>query len=197
MPQVVPTKVIIPREGADGANALRNFRHGRFPTAAPHADENLTVILETRVTGLLSSIRYSGAMNKPLIFSVLAVFTLLTGNASAQTIVQITRSDCDHLVAHVPASDEAYAPGVDVNGNAVASADLNAQPRVVMPDVISIPVTVDLATNLGIATPFLARPTVGEVQVTSDGRVTFNGQPVGGDAQQELAKRCQTLGAAN
>jgi len=100
-------------------------------------------------------------------------------------------------VAHVPASDVAYAPGVDVNGNAVASADLNAQPRVVMPDVISIPVTVDLATNLGIATPFLARPTVGEVQVTSDGRVTFNGQPVGGDAQQELAKRCQTLGAAN
>jgi len=56
---------------------------------------------------------------------------------------------------------------------------------------------VDLATSLGIATPFLARPTVGEVQVTSDGRVTFNSQPVGGDAQQELAKRCQTLGAAN
>lgn len=168
-----------------------------FRPLPPHADENPTVILETRVTGLLSSIRYSGAMNKPLIFSVLAVFTLLTGNASAQTIVQITRSDCDHLVAHVPASDVAYAPGVDVNGNAVASADLNAQPQVVMPDVISIPVTVDLATNLGIATPFLARPTVGEVQVTSDGRVTFNGQPVGGDAQQELAKRCQTLGAAN
>ncbi len=132
-------------------------------------------------------------MKKPLIISVLAVFAALTGNAAAQTTVQITRADCDRLVTYVPANDVAYTPGVDVNGNAVATADLNGQPQIAMPEVILIPVTVDLATNLGIATPFLARPTVGEVQVTSDGRVTFNGQPVGGDAQQELAKTCQNI----
>jgi hypothetical protein len=58
-------------------------------------------------------------------------------------------------------------------------------------------VTIDLATNLGINTPFLARPTVGEVQTTRDGRVTFNCQPIGGSAQQELAKRCQQIGVTN
>ncbi|MDA0786872.1 MAG: hypothetical protein O3B37_11355 [Proteobacteria bacterium] len=94
-------------------------------------------------------------------------------------------------------ADVAYRPGVDVNGNAVAPADLNAQPQIAVPDVISIPVTIDLATNLGINTPFLARPTVGEVQITRDGRVTFNGQPIGGAAQQELAKRCQQVSVTN
>ncbi|MBT3400614.1 MAG: hypothetical protein HN420_11545 [Rhodospirillaceae bacterium] len=94
-------------------------------------------------------------------------------------------------------SDVSYRPGVDVNGNAVAPADLNAQPQISVPDVISIPVTIDLATNLGINTPFLARPTVGEVQITRDGRVSFNGQPIGDSTQHELAKRCQQVGVAN
>ena len=111
--------------------------------------------------------------------------------------MRITEADCSRLVTHVAAADVNYRPGVDVNGNAVAPADLNAQPQIAVPDVISIPVTVDLATNLGIDTPFLARPTVGEVQITRDGRVSFNGQPIGGPAQQELAKRCQQLGVTN
>ena len=123
---------------------------------------------------------------------ILAVF----GPANAQTAVQITESDCSRLVAHVAASDVNYRPGVDVNGNAVAPADLNPQPQIAVPEVISIPVTIDLATDLGIDTPFLARPSVGEVQVTRDGRVSFNGQPIGDSAQHELARRCQQIGAA-
>ena len=105
--------------------------------------------------------------------------------------------DCSQLVTHVASSDVSYRPGVDVTGNAVPPADLNAQPQISVPDVISIPVTIDLATNLGINTPFLARPTVGEVQITRDGRVSFNGQPIGDSTQHELAKRCQQVGVAN
>jgi hypothetical protein len=136
-------------------------------------------------------------MRNTPIFVIFAVFLVILAPAHAQTTLQITESDCSQLVTHVASSDVSYRPGVDVNGNAVAPADLNAQPQIAVPDVISIPVTIDLATNLGINTPFLARPTVGEVQITRDGRVTFNCQPIGGSAQQELAKRCQQIGVTN
>jgi len=131
------------------------------------------------------------------IFAVLALISGASGPVHAQTTVRITEADCSRLVTHVAAADVNYRPGVDVNGNAVAPADLNAQPQIRMPDVISIPVTIDLATNLGIDTPFLARPTVGEVQITRDGRVSFNGQPIGDATQQELAQRCQRVGGGN
>lgn len=122
-------------------------------------------------------------------------FSVSIQKAHAQTTIVITKAECDRLVTHVASANVAYTPGVDVNGNAVAPADLNPQPQISMPDTISIPVTIDLATNLGIPTSFLARPTVGEVQVSSDGRVTFNNQPVSGAAEHELAKRCQVIGA--
>jgi len=132
-------------------------------------------------------------MEKSFYFMALVVFMRVAEAAAAQTTVLINEADCDRLVTHVSSSDVAYTPGVDVNGGAVAPADLNAQPQIQVPDVISIPVTIDLATSLGIQTPFLARPTVGNVQVTRDGRVSFNGQPINSDAQHELAKRCQVV----
>ena len=132
-------------------------------------------------------------MEKSFYFMALVVFMGVVEAAAAQTTVLINEADCDRLVTHVSSSDVAYTPGVDVNGGAVAPADLNAQPQIQVPDVISIPVTIDLATSLGIQTPFLARPTVGNVQVTRDGRVSFNGQPINSDAQHELAKRCQVV----
>ena len=133
-------------------------------------------------------------MDKFKYFIGLSLFLGWVAPVHAQATVEISRAACDSLSVHVPSADVAYQPGVDVNGNAVAPADLNGQPQISVPETISIPVTIDLATNLGIPTPFLARPTVGEVKVTRDGRVTFNGQPVGGDAQQELARRCQKAG---
>ena len=130
-----------------------------------------------------------------MFFMALLVFSVTGQETRAQTTIVITKAECDRLVTHVASADVAYTPGVDVNGNAVAPAYLNPQPQISIPDTISIPVTIDLAANLGIPTSFLARPTVGEVQVSSDGRVTFNGQPVSGAAEHELAKRCQVIGA--
>ena len=34
---------------------------------------------------------------------------------------------------------------------------------------------------------------IGDVVVTSDGRVTFNGTPLTSDAQHELAQKCQQI----
>jgi len=126
---------------------------------------------------------------------ILMILLLPIHAALAQSVVTINAADCDRLVAHVAAPDVAYTPGVDVNGQAVAPADLNGAPDIQMPDVITIPVTIDLATRLGIPTSFLARPTVGEVQVSRDGRASFNGEPLTSDAEHELAKRCQGVTA--
>lgn len=116
--------------------------------------------------------------------------------ATAHT-VQISEQDCSDLARHVASADIIYQPGVDVNGNVVAPADLNAAGQIQAPDTITIPLTLDLASRLGIPAEgnadFLARPVIGDVVVTSDGRVTFNGTPLTSDAQHELAQKCQRI----
>lgn len=121
-----------------------------------------------------------------------------TTAASAQITVEITEQDCSQLVQHVAAADVAYQPGVDVNGNAVAPADLDGPQQIPAPEVISFLLTLDLADRLGIqpvdAVDVLARPVIGIVAITSDGRVSFNGNPLTSDDQFELAQLCQRVG---
>jgi len=120
-----------------------------------------------------------------------------TTAATAQITVEITEQDCSQLVQHVASADVAYQPGVDVNGNAVAPADLNGPQQIPAPDVISFPLTLDLADRLGISlgdgVDILARPVIGDVAITSDGRVFFNGKPLTSDEQHELAQTCQRV----
>ncbi|MDH3739184.1 MAG: hypothetical protein OER92_08310 [Alphaproteobacteria bacterium] len=115
--------------------------------------------------------------------------------ATAQATVQISERDCSHLVRHVAAADATYQPGIDAAGNAVAPADLDGSGQIPAPDAIIIPLTLDLADRLGIPpggnADYLARPVIGDVVVTSEGRVTFNGTPLTSDAQHELAQQCQ------
>jgi hypothetical protein len=122
-----------------------------------------------------------------------------TAAATAQITVEITEQDCSQLVQHVAAADVAYQPGVDVNGDAVAPADLNGAQQIPAPDVVSFPLTLDLADRLGISlgdgVDILARPVIGDVAITSDGRVFFNGNPLTSDEQFELAQKCQRIAA--
>lgn len=122
----------------------------------------------------------------------------LAAPAMAQIEIRITEADCASLMLHVPDADVAYRPGVDVNGNAVAPADLSPTPSIPLPDTVTIPITLDLASRLGIPpggnADYLARPEIGKVTVTADGRVAFNGVPLTSDAQHALARRCQEAG---
>ena len=114
---------------------------------------------------------------------------------AAITRVAITRADCARLVAHVPAPDVAYRPGVDVYGREVAPADLGGAPRIELPETILIDIEIDLLQRFGTpASPALYDPDV-EVGVVAyrDGRFTFNGQPLQDEAQAELAARCQEI----
>lgn len=128
---------------------------------------------------------------------LLAPFVLVasTTAAAAQTTVQISAEDCSQLVRHVAADDVTYRAGVDVNGDAVAPADLDGAAPIAMPSTIVFPLTLDLASRLGIPpggnADFLARPVIGDIAVTADGRVTFNGVPLTSEEQFELAQKCQ------
>ena len=128
---------------------------------------------------------------------IVGAITAATGQSTDQISVQISEQDCSQLVRHVASNDATYQPGVDVNGNSVTPADLNGSGQIPAPDAITFPLTLDLADRLGIPpggnADFLARPVIGDVVVTSDGRVYFNGIPLTSDAQHELSQMCQRV----
>lgn len=109
--------------------------------------------------------------------------------------VTITRTDCARLVAHIPAADVAYQPGVDAYGRAVAPADLNGGTQIPVPETLHIPIEIDLLDRFGIpAHPDLYESDIplGEV-VYRNGRLSFNGQPLQNEAAAELSRRCQQI----
>jgi hypothetical protein len=84
---------------------------------------------------------------------------------------------CQKLAQHTPTDDVAYKPGVDVNGNAVAPADL-ASPVSVVNEFIEVPLTIDLAQRLNLNAKGLEmRGAMGVLRLgTKDGSVSFQGQ---------------------
>ena len=118
-------------------------------------------------------------------------------SGAVQNTVVLTRADCSRLTAHVPSADATYQPGVDVRGRAVAPADLPGTPQIVMPEEITIAITVDLQARFGIpVTSNLYKPeaSIGTVVVRPDGRASFNGQPLTSQEQSALGYLCQRQG---
>lgn len=105
--------------------------------------------------------------------------------------LRLTEADCRAVVAHEPAPDVAFAPGVDVRGRPVAPADLPGSVRIDLPDEIVIPIQVDLARRLGVPrTRYEADAYVGTVTVV-DGRPYFDGQPLFDADRAALAAACR------
>lgn len=120
-----------------------------------------------------------------------------SGDATAPTIT-VTRSACKELVSHVPDDDVAYKPGVDVRGNAVAPADLNGGSTILksLPKEIEFPVTIDFFEYSGITAPtgVSGDQNIGKITFRN-GRVYFNDQPLGDDANRaELIDACRKAG---
>ncbi len=139
--------------------------------------------------------RRSIAYRAAALLVLAAAWRAVPAAAHEKSTVAITRADCARLVAHLPAPDVAYQPGVDVHGREVVPADLGGAPRIEVPETILIYIEIDLLERFGIpANPALydAHVEVGEV-LYKDGRFTFNGQPLQDEAQAELAARCQEV----
>lgn len=131
-------------------------------------------------------------MRIPVTISAILWLVSAVFPAAAETVT-VTVEGCAGLVRHVPDSDVAYKPGVDVDGNEVTPADLPGAAPIKLPEQIDIPITVEIDTRYGIpAVPGLYKPeaTIGTVTYR-DGRFWFNGQPLQDEAQAELTRACQ------
>jgi len=104
--------------------------------------------------------------------------------------VRIDAAACRYVTAYAPSPDTDYVPGVDVDGKRVAPADLGAGRQIRFPTNFVIPVSFDLARRLGLPPAFEEKAYVGLISV-ENGRLSFNGQPIGDDSDAELAALCR------
>ena len=111
--------------------------------------------------------------------------------------ITVTLEDCRRLVAHQPADDVAYKPGVDAYGRPVMPADLPGTQVIKAPDKITFTITYDALGKLGLteSSNLLAgEATVGEVSYDiSSGRLEFNGAPLTDPEIAVLAAACKNL----
>ena len=141
---------------------------------------------------------------KRLIFLSLALIAALIAAAPAgATIVIVTADDCAAITAHEPADDVAYEPGVDVDGNAVASADLYDSGRIdYNADDIVISIGNPLVATAGVVgdeaafvaaggriDSFGADSSVGSVTLRN-GEVYFNGRRITDNEARAIALAC-------
>ncbi len=136
----------------------------------------------------------------------------------SQARVELTVETCRRLVRHTPDPGVEYEPGVSVEGEAVAPAEVGGGVQLDLPETITIPIELDVLSDrrLGRDTPEpgtpagddpddvaddadLGAPLVGEAQIgtveidVATGRATFNGQPLVPEAQRRLAVKCQKI----
>jgi len=127
----------------------------------------------------------------------LVLICLFPHIALADTSPSIDPALCRSLVKHVPDASVAYQPGVDVDGNPVAPADLPGAPQMQLPDKINIPLTLSLAKVLKLNTsqyPYNqlgpgTEAQLGTITVEGD-KVLFNGKPLSDEQQDNLAVLC-------
>jgi hypothetical protein len=111
--------------------------------------------------------------------------------------VAIKSTDCSRLVKHLSAPDVAYQAGVDVQGRAVAPADLQGGYQISLPETIRIPITVLLQDRFGIpanSVLYKGEAEIGVAEVSLDGeRVTFNGRELGSPEMRALSAACEEI----
>lgn len=99
--------------------------------------------------------------------------------------------------AYVPATGAQspnYQAGVDVNGNAVAPADVSPIANAA-PDYIEVPMTIDLAQRMGLSQVGLeGKMPVANLKLYKTGKVEYNGQDISSNAATlcGFAKKSET-----
>lgn len=121
-----------------------------------------------------------------------AALTHAQGHSADPDKIVVTRSDCAALVEHRPSAGVEYRPGGDARGRPVVSADVAGTPRIALPDEIVIDVTVQVYQYLGRTPPPGLGNTAAKVGrlVLSDGKLSFNGEPLSDPASRAIAAAC-------
>lgn len=141
-------------------------------------------------------------MIRPLPF-LLAMFACTSALADQVGVsgggIYVTRKDCMALVAHHPAADVTYQPGVDVHGRYVAPADLpGSQPADILPGKLRFDVQVNpLAHGSATQAAKYSNTTMSVARVEVDmktGAATLNGRPLGDMQSRALLEACHKAG---
>ena len=140
----------------------------------------------------------------PALASDRPVDLLSQGDPSIGADGTVTTGDpCDSITAYEPASDVAYHPGVDVDGNPVAPADLDGGSGSILgPDHeysvdVALPLSDVTDTTHGSGAERVADSDVNIGKVTvRDGKVYFNGQLISDERAHALAEACAKRQAA-
>ncbi len=134
-----------------------------------------------------------------MIFRVFNVFSLvLLLSPSFGLAAPVKQEDgafevlCRSLPVYQKSEDVEYKAGVDVHGQPVVPADVTPQVPV-MPDIVEIPVTVDLvahfsALNIPLPQGVELKPEIGILVVYQDGHVQYNGQDITAQSYAVCAK---------
>lgn len=112
------------------------------------------------------------------LYAFIAIIFAFSGSALAQSAGQNTL--CDKVgQLNRPVAGAGYVPGVDVDGNPVEGANINDH-SAFMPDVIKVPVVIDLAERLGFDLPdgTQMEAPIQTVEIHKDSRIMMNGQDI-------------------
>lgn len=122
---------------------------------------------------------------------ILCALLFFPFQAMAQDIV-IEEEYCQYLTEYEQPVGVEYQPGVDVDGNAVVPADIQAT-QITPPAVIEFNIAVDVAEYIGLPTqPGIETiSNMGTIQVANN-QLYFNGEPLKPDSEKALLALCQT-----
>ena len=133
-------------------------------------------------------------MNGYLLFSagLAGIILVAAPDVRAAGKLTVSKQDCARIVSHAPSADVAYKPGIDVYGRKVAPADLGGGSPIKLPKEITIDIGIDLEEKYGLGAggDYTGTANIGKVKVIN-GRVTFNGQPLGNREQQAITAACR------
>ncbi|MBP2299536.1 hypothetical protein [Azospirillum picis] len=120
---------------------------------------------------------------------------LTPGSSSGADRPVVDLSLCRAMVAHRPAPDVQYRPGVDVHGRPVAPADLPGSGGAQPPIPVDLPLSVELARRMGIALPSAPglpdEMTAAWLTVVGD-QLYLNGQPMEAASEERVYAYCRT-----
>ncbi|WP_373088889.1 hypothetical protein [Sneathiella sp.] len=119
---------------------------------------------------------------------------LATSVAGAEDFrLEVSKDSCDRIVKYVADPDVTYKPGVDVHGNAVPPADIDAN-SIVLPDNIYVDLSLPIKDLLKNYNPKLKNADVYVGAIVFDiqsGRLLYNGQELSDPAQNAIAVECR------
>lgn len=118
------------------------------------------------------------------------------GNARAdeQKGIEISKKDCARIIAHKPAPDVEYKPGVDAAGRPVAPADLPGSAIIDAPGKIIIPLTLDVADLFSLPEGVAGEAGIGTIEYDiMSGRLEFNGQQLTDPQMAAISAACANM----